>query len=621
MRSPVHAFGRSEFATVFQGFLVFWIVAEAARRWRSVPQPESDHLDETGSLPGSRGMTAGQILGLWLAVTGVGLAAYGIYQVLGPAGWPKTFATLHDQIQLGTEMQPVADPIVQSVLYALQEGRAFSTFGAANIFGGFLAIALLLLAGFFLSSKRTSVRVLSVAGAVLVAWALVLSQSRGAMLALAVSIPFFAWRVWRHHRLIGRRLPGAAVAGMLILLSVCLIVADAPGAAPAVPAADVTVSSHTSAVIHPPPQERTFIEHLLSIQTVRQRVYYWQTALALWARDPFTGGGLGSYKVFYPQLRLLGSQETIYAHSWFFQFGSETGVMGLALFMAILIAVIVAAENAIRSPDRELAFVCTARPAALLIAFEAALLALLLHGLVEYTLSQRELYLDLQAVLGILAGVWACHGTSQPAGDTAHGGFLPGTQWTFGANHPGMVWTLRIALVAGAVVVYIPTVVNPLVGQFYSDAAKDVSSEGGASETFLHLSQKAVGWEPDNPWYLTTLGQAELESGNPRGLNHLAHAARLNPYSASIQSILARAYLSIGSSDRALAALRRAVELHPLDPDHHLELAEYLLRSGNREEARREMETAATLPLLSPTQLERIRALRLLLGAARESKP
>lgn len=681
LRAPVAAIGRTEFSTVLQGFLVFWVVAEAARRWGSVPPPSpgtpppappksdrsgrSDRSDRssqpTGAEPAAEvdshhlhGMTPPQIVGLWWAVVGVALSVYAIYQVLGPAGWPKTFATLHDSILSGLGSEAETEPILASVLHALKEGRAFATFGAPNIFGGFLIVAALLLAGFAFSARGTVRRVLSGLGAGIVVWALLLSQSRGAMLAFALALPFFACRLWWDRRGEGprspRRLPPAAsmlskigvVAGLALLTLAPRWIAPAAVAQPpgetaallpesqptqSTPSTSSTqsTSSTVSTLRHSPgapspqtespqshpfadPTHRTFLEHILSGSTVRQRLYYWRTALSLWAPNPFTGGGSGSYEVRYPQLRRSGSGETIYAHSWFFQFGSETGMVGVALFLAVVLTSLIAVEKAMHRPRSEGASPCVARSVTLLIAFEAAAVAMLVHGLVDYTLSQREMYLDLQLILGIAAGTFACGAAGSEATAMTAAPFRPPL------SSPA-VWTLKIAIIVIFVFLYIQCAVQPLYARFYTLAARDVAADPAGQEEAIRLYRRALDWEPDSPGIMASLGMAELQAGRARGLDLVVRAARINPYSAATQAMLARARDWTGSPALAVEALRKAVELHPLDLDHRLDLAERLLREGQRAEAARQLDEAAALPLPASRQTERMEALRRALAA------
>ncbi len=607
LRAPVDALGRTAFATIFQGSLVFWIVAEAARRWPHLPPPESPHAaDAPRTPPHTQGITAPQIVGFWWAAAAVLLALYGLYQVWGPAGWPKTFATLYQQIRADYGTGTAVQPTVSGVLHALQEKRAFATFGAPNIFAGFLVGGLALVLGFGFSAGSARGRLGAVAAGIPLVLALVLSQSRGGFLAALFVCGWFLLRWWRGSIRVRKISAAVLLAAVLLLprLPAAQRSTDSPTSpATAAPSVAETTSPRDTAA------HRTLLEHLSSVNTVRQRLYYWQTALALWARAPFTGMGIGTYEVFYPSLRRPGAGETVYAHNWFFQYGAETGLVGLSIFLATVVLGLVSGERAIRGLAHSPRTLPCHRPRpGLLIAFEAALLGLLVHGLVDYTLSQRELYLDFQLVLGMLVGSSACLATLP---GRAAGTSKPET------THPaaGSVRRRRVAttlLVAGILAaggwIYFETVIAPLLARFYSVAARDVATETGDLEAAAQLYRKAVRWEPDQPWNLAALGLVRLDQGNPAGLQRIQQAIALHPRSASLQASLARAYERLGMPEEALQALRRAVELHPLDPTHRMDLAEALLAREQPEEAAAQLAAARQVPLL-PEQEQRLEAL------------
>lgn len=602
LRAPVAAIGRHEFATVLLGFFVFFLTARAIQRWHALPPPRTISAPAgDASPPAAAGEAATlspcRIVVLWWMALAVGLSAYAIYQIYGPSGWPKTFATLREWLYHSMPGATESDRTIGGVMHALMEKRAFATFGAPNVFAAFLVPALAFATHEILAGSRR--RIGRIGGAALagtiIAFALILTQSRGGMLAAGVAVAWVAFR-----RIRGKIQLGIAAAACLAALLVCGLqrggMASIPlHAAASVGALDADTPASPASPTPPPgasAAHRTWWEHLRSASTGRQRVYYWQTALALWGRHPIAGAGAGGYEVFYPQLRRPGAGETVYAHNWILQYGSETGAIGLLLFVVATAFIFRAGSRAerIARADGTAAFDSDARTGRIP-ALQAAALGLLVHGLLDYTLAHRELYLDFQLLLGVLCGL-SVAGGERPAGKPD----------CSGAERRRIALLLRAAIVVISGIFVYYYVVCPMGTRFYALAARSIAEDAGYRAEAIPEYRKALAWTPDDPWIMAHLGVAELDEGDPRGLDRIVRATRLHPYSASLQSMLARAYDHVGSPDAALDAARRAVALHPLNPDHRIALAERLLARGRASEAREHLLDAAGKNLLPATR-------------------
>lgn len=596
LRAPVSAIGRHDFATILLGFMVFWITARSLRRWHALPAPRAISTGSTADagIRADETLSPCRIVVLWWTALAAGLSIYAVYQIYGPAGWPKTFATLRELLHHSMPGATESDRTIGGVMHALKEKRAFATFGAPNVFAAFLVPALAFAAHEILTGSRKHpgrIGIAAAAGAIII-FSLVLTQSRGGMLAAGVAIAWIAFR-----RIRGKKQLGIAAAACLAAVLVCGLQGGGMASIPLHAAASVgALDADTPASPTPPAgasaTHRTWWEHLRSASTGRQRVYYWQTALALWGRHPIAGAGAGGYEVFYPQLRRPGAGETVYAHNWILQYGSETGAIGLLLFVVATAFIFRAGFKAERAAPRAPAeaFPSEARTARIP-ALQAAAIGLLVHGLLDYTLAHRELYLDFQLLLGVLCGLSA-PGGERPAGNSD----------SSGAERRRLALLLRAAIIVISGIFVYYYVVCPMVTRFYALAARSIAEDAGYRAEAIPEYRKALAWTPDDPWIMAYLGMAELDEGNPRGLDRIIRATRLHPYSASLQSMLAGAYDRVGSADAALDAARRAVTLHPLNPDHRIALAERLLARGRASEAREHLLDAAGKNLLPATR-------------------
>ncbi len=247
--------------------------------------------------------------------------------------------------------------------YAIVGGRlfrAFGTFGQPNPFGGYinlsLPLSLSLLVDRLLRGARGEQRqaigqhlwtIALLAGCALLGVALVLSWSRGAWLgaAVAVGVVILAWGVallwgarrneqWRRagERLLLLLLLAAIVGGTLLLAG----------------AADLLPASITARLGSIGEQLGVF-----DVRTVKltdenyaavERMAHWQAALAMIQARPLLGYGIGNYPAAYPQYNLPGWEDPLgHAHNYYLNIAAETGLVGLAAYLLLLLVAFVGA--------------------------------------------------------------------------------------------------------------------------------------------------------------------------------------------------------------------------------------------------------------------------------------
>ncbi|MBX3730474.1 MAG: O-antigen ligase family protein [Candidatus Sumerlaeia bacterium] len=547
--ATVAALGRPAVATIFQGGLAFLTVALAVGVWRLEREnaPSGDDAPPGDDAPESLAPLVGGVLVAMAAL----FAVHGIYQVLGPEGWPGTHATLAARVV--ADGRGLSDPLREGILHALREGRASGRLGSPNVFAGLLALGFPLALGLAGASASRIGRVACFAAAGILGAGVVLSGSRGGLLALAggggmVLVLGLGGRVLQ-----SRAVKHLCLIGFVLLAGVALA-------------------------------DGGLADRWLGGSTVRQRVLYWQAGAAIWQQNPLWGSGPGAFEVHYPQFRQPGAQETVFAHNWAVQWACDVGAAGLVLFGLWASASLALGLGWWRRAEglgRQW----------LAAGFAAAGVAVLAHGLVEFTLQFRELYLDAAVVLGVLTGQGLA-GVRGPA-------FRPGGR--------SLALPAVLLLVVG-VTGWSQNEVGPALASMPREEAEWHLEEGdaaGAVESYT----RALRWQPDDPRLLEARAFARHLAGDPNARHDLQRALALHANSARLHESFARFEAVAGNLPAALDWQRKAIALHPLDGDHRLMLAELLVRAGRPAEA---AEAIASTDDLLLTPLERARRQRLL---------
>lgn len=99
----------------------------------------------------------------------------------------------------------------------------------------------------------------------------------------------------------------------------------------------------------PPPRETTSLNSRLTSFSGNGRVELWSAARDVYADNPLTGGGAGSFERFW-QARADATQRVRDAHGLYVETLAELGPVGLALLLAVLATPLVGLANARRTP-------------------------------------------------------------------------------------------------------------------------------------------------------------------------------------------------------------------------------------------------------------------------------
>lgn len=462
-------------------------------------------------------------------------AIYGIYQGVWGFSEMLKFAIANgfsdDDIRLLRETQ-----------------RPFSTFFHTNTFAGYLAAMIPLGVLAFLYIRKIFLRVLIAIAFVDVLVALIFTSSRGGWLCAGIVSAAMILFLFKRY---GYK--SAAVFVLTLLLSTAVYFGIQKSSE--LVSEGETVSSAGS------PIER--VEALVASDDISKssRVVYWQTATRMgFDYQPF-GAGMGAYEQLNRQyLRVPAYSRN--PHNIWIQYFSEIGVIGLLLFIAFLITLLLEGIRIIKSggDEGETAFV---------IMLSAA--ALLLHASFDLDMDGPATGLTLFAIAGLIVSRR-----------------LPDLHSPVGSSER----ILRTVMATGVIVCVVGLHFINMISANYSNLS-DLSSENGSKEKAAEFNAESVDMWPYNP--VSTYKQSVLYSdlydktGNKaffeKAVAYVHKAIELNPYQAEYFAALAMLLEQNGANEEALSAALKATKLYPIGIRYHTLFAHMTSLYGSKEEA------------------------------------
>ncbi len=271
----------------------------------------------------------------------------------------------------------------------LEAYRAYGTFEQPNPYGGFLGLILPLALGWgigqwasWVSGRRPSIAALTLPwlAAGLLGAALLASWSRGAWLGAAAAIGTMLLLLPR------RRLTGAVLALAVIAVTWVAIQSGLlPGS---------IVDRLTGFTDYVQFQDVRGVDITSANYAVIERMAHWQAAINMADKHPWLGVGLGNYEAAYADYALINWPYPLgHAHNIYLNLLAETGVLGLATYLAFWLSIMVLTARILGHapyPQRGLA-----------LGLMGAWVHLSVHQLVD-KLYVNNIYLHLGALLGLL---------------------------------------------------------------------------------------------------------------------------------------------------------------------------------------------------------------------------
>jgi tetratricopeptide (TPR) repeat protein len=404
----------------------------------------------------------------------------------------------------------------------------------SNVVGGIIAALMPLQAlALFENQKRNRIwlRVFLMG---LSAFGLLLSESRGAWLALAVATG--VWGLWKLYNRLARQWAMNEQSARVIWIVLLVI---------------VSLAAILALAFTP------WGNRLLGLRSDRLAV--WRNSLDLASDYPFTGLGLGNFEMAYSSYALLVHvPHTAHAHNLFLDLWLEQGLLGLVA----LAWLVVAAAWPRRSASGESQILVRGRPAAL-----ASLGVILLHGLVD------------DAFYGY--GGWAVLLMFLPFAVMARSAqmirAMPGAEPLASRFRPAIIFC-GMAAVLSVGISLVPTVRAVLEANLGALAQTQVelsvysNQEWGMQDVLRRSSkvnltpaivryQMALALDPANATANRRMGQIELSQGQyDSARHHLEAAYATAPGQRATRQLLGESYAIAGEIERA-AALWRTVDV------------------------------------------------------------
>ena len=223
-------------------------------------------------------------------------------------------------------------------------GRITSFLNYSNSLAGYLNILLPLGLGCMLTSTSRGVRTLGTASTALGSIAMVLTQSRGGLLALAITFLLGIWYLIEDRKKRALLLTGYVVALPVVLAAVTLY----------------------SARLGSVDSQDTF-----------GRMVLWISAWILFLSAPVIGIGYGNFRESFDTEFVGAARGSLDAHNLYLQLLSETGVIGFLSFCAMCGSAILQAVKCLRTrPSEWRRIVCFAAL--------CAIVSVLIHGWVDF---------------------------------------------------------------------------------------------------------------------------------------------------------------------------------------------------------------------------------------------
>jgi len=240
-----------------------------------------------------------------------------------------------------------------------------------NILGGTLAVLVPVALALLMADSSAVERLISGLSVVILGGVTILTQSRGALGGLGVSLLFMlVWVIWHHRSLRYALIP----LGMIIAAAIYF----------------------TNTV--------QLLEWLLSDTSMAMagRVELWQRAIYILQDFPYTGLGPGTFSlvvpVLYPLFLIGPDVQVPHAHNLYLQTGVDLGVSGLVVFIALIVICLMMSIRVIRrGPGRD---------SLMGLGLVAGLLVYLVHGLTDCVGFSTKPGTVVWAIIGLITALY-----------------------------------------------------------------------------------------------------------------------------------------------------------------------------------------------------------------------
>lgn len=261
--------------------------------------------------------------------------------------------------------------------------RITSVFNNPNPFGMYLAMLSLTGMGIYLHGSKNRLLLISL---VIITTALVLTGSRGSLLAYAVAFSLILLFVSRNQ--LFDKLRKSLFLFSLVAVSAFII----SSVAPFIQNMGFNIGALDQLVLR---------DSSIGSSSVVGRLSFWQVAWNMAAIHPFTGLGLGTYHIAYNSFRMDDKWWSMFAHNHYLQMWAETGMFALLSFLVFFLLFYVFAVKRIKRVHKD----------GLYWGLLAACLAFLLHIFVDFTWNMPTVTIMFWVFLGSITALQSDNNT------------------------------------------------------------------------------------------------------------------------------------------------------------------------------------------------------------------
>jgi len=446
-----------------------------------------------------------------------------------------------------------SDQLLGGILYALRHKRIGSTFGAANIFAGFLTITFPFFIYTLACSKKLLMRIFMALLLIIFLYGFFLTSSRGGLLTLIFSffITSFLFSL-KDKRLLKKFL--IVFLALIILATIILLLAN--------------IFWQEDKQQEQGIQSPSFFDRLLSSSTIRDRITYLNVGIRLFIRSPLFGYGHGSYAILCTQF-LPTTSGSKFTHNFIIQLLCETGIIGTTIFLLFVFLIITIIFKNIYKSQNEKSEYSYAKITVL-----ASILTFLFNGLLEYSFYFEELFIDWMLLSGMALGL-ALKDTIISE-QVKNQSILENDNTTKSQKQKPIIREAIIFSTFSALLLWgvIYTICLSTLSDLYEERGRAFYNSGNDKYANIMLN-KSLSFCKDN--YKAHIGLSHLYMSPPypnpsQTIYHLKEAIKYNPYQSYIHDDLGNFYLNMGKFKEAYEEIELAVKYFPANTKYKEDL-------------------------------------------------
>ncbi len=405
----------------------------------------------------------------------------------------------------------------------------------------------------FLKQKRTNMHILIGLGAVIIAFSIFLSLSRGGIISLTLSMFFFsAFLLLKKTR--RKRI-------WIMILIICLIVTS------------------VSWFGWDPILSR--FEKIANIEgyVTDLRVLFWMDSLQIIKNFPVTGTGFGTFIDIYPKYTSIKEEIVLeHAHNDYIELLANGGVIALFLTGWFVISVILSSfKNFLIRKDSYSVY--------LYIGSLTGIISILLHSFTDFNLQTGSNGLYFFFLIGLIVSL---------ANTRLHNGL----DNTF--LKPIKIPSHNIVSFLVSAIFLLVTITNfgILISQYYFSYFRDLKLDKVAAEDLIYIREMALrasSFDPLESEYYFYAANAEMLLNNTEtAKKYYMNALNLNPLNGEFAQRLGRAY---ASADPHIAErlLKAGIASEPTNNTMYKTYAEWLHSENRKDEAIMNIKTALSI--------------------------